>query len=85
MSNDCNRQNPCKGREEGCTADCDAGSRCDNCRAIHNAREAQRRQERRAKGKCVVCGAKAATRDGQPLTLCPTHVEYYAERQRSAG
>lgn len=76
------RANPCKGREAGCTADCDEGGRCGNCRAAHNARETARRQARKARRQCRVCGAKAATVGGEPLTTCPTHRAYYAERAR---
>jgi len=77
------RENPCKGRESGCTADCEEGGRCDNCRAAHNARETARRAERKAAGKCTVCGAKGVVVNGVRLTVCKTHREYY--RVRAAG
>lgn len=79
------RANPCKGREAGCTADCEAGSRCANCRRRHNARETARRIERKARRRCTACGAKAVKVGGQPLTTCQTHREYYAERARPAS
>lgn len=77
------RANPCKGREAGCTADCDEGGRCDHCRAVHNRRETARRAERKAAQRCTVCGAKAARVGGQSLTTCPAHRAYYAERARA--
>ena len=79
------RANPCKGREAGCTADCEAGGRCANCRRLHNARETARRVERKARRRCTACGARAAKVGGQVLTTCQTHREYYAERARLAS
>lgn len=76
--------NPCKGREDGCTQDPPVdGGRCDSCRALHNAREASRRAERKAAAKCTVCGGRAVVLDGAPLTLCKTHREYYRARDEA--
>ncbi len=77
------RANPCRGREAGCTQDCPEGSRCDNCRALHNAREKARQADRKAAGKCVACGHRAVVVEGVSLTLCKAHREYY--RARAAG
>lgn len=53
----------CRGRETGCTVDPPRGrSRCDNCSAVHNAREAERRATRRKAALCVVCGRPAVTK-----------------------
>lgn len=78
------RNNPCKGRYAGCTADPphDHG-KCDSCRAVHNANEAARRAARKAEGNCVVCGARAVKVDGESLTTCKTHREYYRARAAS--
>jgi hypothetical protein len=69
----------CVGRETGCTGSAN-GSRCDVCRAIHNAREQARRQARRARCLCVVCGARAVRVDGVSLTTCQDHRAYYNAR-----
>lgn len=81
------RANPCKGREGGCTADCDEGSRCDNCRAVHSAREQQRRDEHRAAGGCTYCGGRVVVVDGVRLKLCRRHRAYFAQvyADRAAG
>lgn len=71
------RSNPCKGREVGCTGN--ASPRCENCRLIHNAREAARRAARKAARKCVVCGKRAV----MGLTVCAVHREYYRARAAS--
>lgn len=60
----------------------EGGARCEACRLAHNAREAARRDDRKARGRCAVCGERAATVAGEPLTTCPTHRAYYAERAR---
>lgn len=57
--------------------------RCKACALTHNARETARRAERRARGLCHVCGGKGARVDGETLSTCPTHREYY--RARAAG
>jgi aerobic-type carbon monoxide dehydrogenase small subunit (CoxS/CutS family) len=57
--------------------------RCAECRLAHNAREAARRKARRTAALCTVCGAKAVTVDGEPLSTCKAHREYY--RTRAAG
>lgn len=72
------------GRCKDCAATAPKGtSRCDGCRAAHNAREAARRAERRTAGKCVVCGKAAVKIDGKPLRTCKAHREYF--RARAAG
>jgi hypothetical protein len=71
------RNNPCKGHEVGCTADPAPGARrCDNCRAVHNAREAKRRELRRKHCLCWVCGAEARVLDGVYLATCEQHASY---------
>ena len=60
------------------------GPRCEACRRRHNAKEAARRAERKAAGRCTVCGAKGARVNGGTLTVCPTHREYYAARARAS-
>lgn len=65
--------------------------RCPACAAVHAAREAERRAERKANGLCAVCGAKASPsklaggvkRVKERATLCSAHLQYYAERQSS--
>jgi hypothetical protein len=59
-------------------------ARCEACRKEHNKVEARRRRERKEAGLCTVCGGKAIVVDGEPLTTCKTHREYYAERARAA-
>jgi len=71
------------GRCKDCALPAKGGARCDECRLAHNARETARRDERKARGRCTVCGERAATIGGEALTTCPTHREYYAERARS--
>lgn len=58
----------------------DGGARCDECRRAHNAREAARRAERKAAGRCTVCGERAVRVEGEPLATCTTHREYYRAR-----
>lgn len=77
------RANPCAGRYAGCTADPAGARMCVPCRAAHAAKEAARRAARKADGRCVVCARRAARVEGEPLTTCPTHREYY--RARAAG
>lgn len=62
-------------------------ARCAACAKAHRAQEAARRAERKAEGKCVVCGARAARVGGEPLTVCPAHREYYRrhDHRRRAG
>jgi hypothetical protein len=82
------RENPCRGRESGCTQDSREGGRCDNCRAVHNAREAARRAKRKRKSQCVVCGLGADDINGAKLTVCKRHREYFRvfrEQERKAG
>jgi hypothetical protein len=60
------------------------GRRCEVCKATHNARERARREERKRKRLCRVCGEKAAKDEaGNVLSTCGTHREYY--RARVAG
>jgi len=60
------------------------GRRCKGCKALHNAREQARREERKRKRLCRVCGEKAAKDEaGNVLSTCGTHREYY--RARVAG
>lgn len=74
------------GRCNECAAAAEPGrSRCAACAKAHNAREAARRAERKAAGKCVVCGVRAARSAGEALTVCPEHRAYYAERRRKAA
>jgi hypothetical protein len=66
----------------------EGGRRCDACRLLHNAREQARREERKRKRQCRVCGEKAIKDDsGRLLSTCQTHREYYRlldEERRSA-
>ena len=48
--------------------------RCKACRKRRRAAINHIRQLRRDAGQCVQCGAKAAKRDGEPLTLCKYHL-----------
>lgn len=68
------------GRCKDCASTELVGARCKACAAFHAEREAARRAKRKAAGECVVCGARAARVDGQSLTTCPTHREYYRAR-----
>lgn len=71
------RNNPCKGREAGCTAKVKPGaSRCANCKAAHNAREAARRAARRKECQCWVCGADSLVVGGVYQPTCAAHVHY---------
>lgn len=81
------RNNPCKGRETGCTADPAPGcSRCDHCRRIHNEREAARRKARRKAFACWVCGADAEeTAPGVFACTCAVHASYRAARARASA
>lgn len=76
----------CKGRWAGCAGQAERGRlMCDNCRLIHNQREAERRAARKDKGLCVVCGAKASKSGSHVLTHCKAHREYYNDRAREKG
>jgi len=69
--------NRCRGRERGCTAYPKPGeSRCQNCKAAHNAREAARRAARRATCKCWVCGDDAMLVRGVFAKTCEEHEHY---------
>lgn len=70
-------------RCKDCSHDADAGARCARCAKAHRRREAERRAAHKAAGACVVCGERAARVNGQTLTTCPVHREYY--RARRAG
>ena len=59
-----------------CPAPAKDGARCRPHRQRHNAREQARRDERRRKRLCWVCGDKA--RPGQ--RACEPHQNYRAER-----
>ena len=84
---------PHPSRDTGATCkDCSrpprkGGRRCDDCTELHNAREQARREERKRKRLCRVCGAKAVKGDdGRLLSTCQTHREYYRlhdEQQRA--
>lgn len=59
-------------------------ARCETCRPLHNAREQARREERKRKRQCRVCGAKAVKDEaGRLLSTCSTHREYYRARAAS--
>lgn len=78
--------NPCSGRYDGCSGDPPEDRRmCDGCREKHNALEAARRAERKAAGKCVVCGGAAVKLDGTRLSTCKTHREYFRARAVAKG
>lgn len=86
-------EHPCRGREAGCLGSC-LGTRCDPCRAVHNAREAARRAARRKAGQCLVCAQPVARtklqeagtkRVKEAARYCRAHLEYYAARSRAAG
>ena len=80
------RLNPCKGHEAGCTGRLRLGeTRCKNCKALHNARERERRKARREACQCRVCGEPAIVVNGVALSTCPVHREYYSERARAAA
>jgi hypothetical protein len=51
--------------------------RCNECRAKHNEREAQRRSDRRARERCTVCGLDVE----EDRNMCAVHLEYYQHRQ----
>lgn len=72
------RANDCKGHEAGCTGEVVRGTRCDHCRAIHNAREAKRRKLRRKRGGCWVCGQPSRVVDGVHQSTCDLHQHYSA-------
>lgn len=79
------KPNPCKGRETGCTGKPKRGElRCKVCKELHNARERERRQSRKAAALCTVCGAEAAKVNGVSLGTCQAHREYFAERAQAA-
>lgn len=72
-----------RGRCKDCSANAIEGlQRCEDCRAAHNAREAERRAERRDAAKCWVCGQRAVVVNGQALSTCKIHREYFAARAR---
>lgn len=73
----------CKGRETGCLGTAKRGARCDVCREIHNAREAQRREARRKSCACWVCGAAAVQEDGSFRATCAEHRTYRNDRVRA--
>lgn len=68
------------GRCKDCASTDLVGARCAACAAAHSAREAVRRAERKAAGKCTVCGERAVRVDGQTLTTCKAHREYFRAR-----
>jgi hypothetical protein len=70
----------CKDCSEPATKD---AARCEACRKEHNKVEARRSKARKEAGLCRVCGAKAVVVDGEPLSVCKTHREYYAARARA--
>jgi hypothetical protein len=53
-------------------------SRCATCARRHAAAEAERREEHKARGRCVVCGKQAQ----KGRTLCLLHLTYYTTRER---
>lgn len=63
----------------------DGAARCAVCAKVHARREKVRRDARRAAGRCVVCGERAARSGGVVLTLCPEHREYYRARKAGAA
>lgn len=74
------RANPCKERAVGCTGDPKfGGTRCDNCRNVHNARENARRRARRKQCACWVCGAEARVVGDEYQATCAKHVHYRSE------
>jgi len=56
------------------------GWRCEACAESHRENEAARRAALRKRGKCLVCGKRAA----RGKRHCSTHLAYYRERMRSA-
>lgn len=76
--------NPCTGHYAGCTSDPPEGRcMCPSCARTHADNAAARRAERKAAGKCSVCGKAAFKVEGARLSTCKTHREYY--RARSAA
>jgi cob(I)alamin adenosyltransferase len=57
------------GRCKDCSSEDLVGARCEACGRAHNAREAVRRAERKAKRLCWVCGDKAV----KGLASCEDH------------
>lgn len=59
----------------------EGSARCAECAPLHNAREQARRDERKRKHQCRVCGQRA-TKDeaGNLLSTCAVHLEYYRAR-----
>ena len=51
-------------------------ARCADCLARRRAEAAELAEDRRARGKCVTCGAKAA----KERKYCAPHLAYYAAR-----
>lgn len=62
--------------------------RCQSCADTHSAREHERRELRRKKGLCVVCGEPAVTiREGRKvkkMSLCDAHRLAYEVRRAQA-
>lgn len=54
--------------------------RCKHCAKRHREAARARTAEMKQRGKCVVCGKRAARVGGKTLTVCSTHREYYRER-----
>jgi hypothetical protein len=72
------------GRCKDCSSEELDGSRCAECKVAHNAREAARRAERQAAGRCTVCGKRAIKVAGVLLTTCKTHREYFRARDEAS-
>ncbi len=75
----------------GCGGPCE-GPRCESCRKLRREQEAARRKERRATGRCLVCGAAVARsklsggakRIREAAAYCGEHLKYYVDRRRAA-
>lgn len=61
-------------------------ARCAEHATAHNAREATRRADRKAAGKCTVAGCSKRARrvDGVTLATCAEHGEYFRARAAEA-
>jgi hypothetical protein len=75
----------------GCGGETD-GSRCEACKAERREQEAALRNDRRARGLCLTCGAPVAKtklinggqkRVREPARYCAKHLAYYAARARA--